>query len=62
MPPATPTVDESTPYLFDRHALERLAIYRAAVVARFYTDQIDAVDIGAGIDAERLLESVGEGC
>jgi hypothetical protein len=43
--------------------LEVLRVYELwAIAARFYTDQIDAVGIGAGIDAERLLESVGEGC
>jgi hypothetical protein len=32
---------EASPYLFNARELARLAVYRAAVVARFYTDQID---------------------
>ena len=32
---------ESSPYLFTARELARLAVYRAAVVARFYTDQLE---------------------
>ena len=32
---------ESAPYLFNARELARLAIYRAAIHARFYTDQCD---------------------
>jgi len=32
---------DATPYLFNAHELARLAVYRAAVVAHFYTDELD---------------------
>ncbi len=32
---------EAAPYLFNARELARLAVYRAAVVARFYTDQLE---------------------
>jgi hypothetical protein len=39
---------ESSPYLFNARELARLAVYRAAIVARFYTDQLDQPTLGAG--------------
>ena len=62
MRPTLPAAKTSKPYVFDKDELERLAVYRAAIVARFFTDQIDPAGFGVGIDPERLLESVGEGC
>jgi hypothetical protein len=43
MPP-TPSSTTSAAYPFSPRELQRLAVYRAAVVARFYTDQCDAID------------------
>jgi hypothetical protein len=33
-------------------------VYRAAVVARFYTDQCETRSIRHGVDVSRLLDSV----
>jgi len=46
MQPHTSAQSESTataPYMFTARELARLAIYRAAIVARFYTDELEAV-------------------
>jgi hypothetical protein len=43
MPP-TRSSAESGSYTFTPRELQRLAVYRAAVVARFYTDQCDSID------------------
>ena len=32
---------EPSPYLFNAQELARLAVYRAAIVAEFYTDELD---------------------
>ena len=42
VPQTTPTPDEAT-YIFSPRELQRLAAYRAAVVARFYNDD-DALE------------------
>ncbi|HEV7662276.1 MAG TPA: hypothetical protein VGQ62_01980 [Chloroflexota bacterium] len=53
---AQPTLrNQSSTYFFNGRELARLAIYRAAVVARFYTDQCDPTPIRSDIDAVRLL-------
>jgi hypothetical protein len=43
MQPHTATQSETAPYMFTARELARLAIYRAAIVARFYTDELEAV-------------------
>ena len=43
MPPTRSTA-EATTYTFSPRELQRLAVYRAAVVARFYNDQCDSID------------------
>ncbi len=43
MPPTRSSIEPGT-YTFTPRELQRLAVYRAAVAARFYTDQCDAVD------------------
>lgn len=43
MPP-TRSATEATTYAFSPRELQRLAVYRAAVVARFYNDQCDSID------------------
>ena len=50
-------LDPST-YFFNARELARLAVYRAAIIARFYTDQCEPLGIQFGTDAVRLLESV----
>ena len=45
-------------YFFNARELARLAVYRAAVVARFYTDQCEPEHPGPGSDTIRLLDSV----
>ena len=41
-PQVTQSSDTDTsPYLFNAQQLARLAVYRAAVVAHFYTDEVD---------------------
>ena len=32
---------DASPYLFNAQQLARLAVYRAAVIAHFYTDEVD---------------------
>ncbi len=39
-PEAANNIDPS-PYLFNSQELARLAAYRAAIVAQFYTDELD---------------------
>ncbi len=43
MPPTRTPLEPGT-YTFTPRELQRLAVYRAAVVAHFYTDQCDAID------------------
>jgi hypothetical protein len=49
---------ETTCYFFNARELARLSVYRAAVVARFYTDQCETRSIRYGVDVSRLLDSV----
>jgi hypothetical protein len=45
-PQAAPnTPPEPTTYIFSPRELQRLAVYRAAVVARFYNDECEGTDI-----------------
>ena len=53
----TPAI-ESTSYFFNARELARLSVYRAAVIARFYTDQCETRSIRHGVDVSRLLDSV----
>ena len=39
-PQVTTTEPEVPPYIFTARELRRLAVYRAAIVAGFYTDQL----------------------
>jgi hypothetical protein len=43
IPPTGSSIEPGT-YTFTPREIQRLAVYRAAVVARFYTDQCDAID------------------
>ena len=54
--PASTT--ETTCYFFNARELARLSVYRAAVNARFYTDQCEPRSIRYGVDVSRLLDSV----
>jgi len=49
---------ENSTYFFNPRELARLAVYRAAIIARFYTDQCEPLSIKRSTDAVRLLESV----
>jgi len=49
---------ETTCYFFNARELARLSVYRAAVVARFYTDQCETRSSRNGGDVSRLLDSV----
>ena len=49
---------ESSPYLFTARELARLAVYRAAVVARLYTDQLDEPVTAAQVT--RLFEAAAK--
>ena len=49
---------ENSTYFFNPRELARLAVYRAAIMARFYTDQCEPLSIQRSTDAVRLLESV----
>ena len=40
-PQVTTTEAEVPPYIFTARELRRLAVYRAAIVAGFYTDQLE---------------------
>jgi hypothetical protein len=53
-----PSQIESVAYFFNARELERLAVYRAAIIARFYTDQCEPVSLSRSNDAVRLLESI----
>ncbi|MBV9897868.1 MAG: hypothetical protein JO020_27235 [Chloroflexi bacterium] len=44
MAPQTSPSPEPPTYLFSPRELQRLAAYRAAVVARFYTDECDTAE------------------
>jgi hypothetical protein len=50
-------IDSST-YFFNPRELARLAVYRAAIMARFYTDQCEPLSLPRSSDTVRLLESV----
>ncbi len=58
MNPQSPNNIESSTYFFNPRELARLAVYRAAIIARFYTDQCEPLSLPRGNDAVRLLESV----
>lgn len=47
----------SSSYFFNRRELARLSVYRAAIVARFYTDQCEPVSSRSGREVVRLFES-----
>jgi hypothetical protein len=49
---------ESSGYFFNPRELARLAVYRAAIIARFYTDQCEPLSKQLSADASRLLESI----
>jgi len=51
-------IDDSSTYFFNARELARLAVYRAAVVARFYTDQCEPSNVRHSFDAIRLLDRV----
>jgi len=53
-----PSQIESSTYFFNPRELARLAVYRAAIIARFYTDQCEPLSLARGSDAVRLLESI----
>jgi hypothetical protein len=44
MAPQTSPSPETQAYIFSPRELQRLAAYRAAVVARFYTDECDTAE------------------
>jgi len=54
----SPSQLEPSTYFFNPRELARLAVYRAAIIARFYTDQCEPLSVRHGSDAVRLLESV----
>ena len=54
----SPSQLEPNTYFFNPRELARLAVYRAAIIARFYTDQCEPLGMQFGADAVRLLESV----
>ena len=55
-PQTTPTPSpEPTTYIFSPRELQRLAVYRAAVVARFYNDECDGVDIAPRTSVTSLM-------
>jgi hypothetical protein len=58
MNPQPATSVEPGPYFFNPRELARLAVYRAAIMARFYTDQCEPLPLQRSGDAVRLLESV----
>ena len=58
MNPQPATNVEPGPYFFNPRELARLAVYRAAIMARFYTDQCEPLSLQRSGDAVRLLESV----
>jgi hypothetical protein len=53
-----PSQIESSTYFFNPRELARLAVYRAAIIARFYTDQCEPLSPARSTDAVRLLESI----
>jgi hypothetical protein len=53
----TPAI-ESTTYFFTSRELARLSVYREAVLAHFYTDQCEPLDISNAAGAAELLDSV----
>jgi hypothetical protein len=53
-----PSEIESSSYYFNTRELARLAVYREAIIARFYTDQCEPFSLPHSHDAVRLLESI----
>jgi hypothetical protein len=52
--PQSPNEAEPPTYIFSPRELQRLAVYRAAVVARFYNEQCEPVAIGRdGVEIAR---------
>jgi hypothetical protein len=49
---------ESNTYFFGARELARLAVYRAAVVARFYTDECAPVSTRYRAETTRLINSL----
>ena len=43
MAPQTTSTPDTTTYVFSPRELQRLAAYRAAVIARFYNDECDTL-------------------
>ena len=58
MIPQTSTQIDTSTYFFNARELARLAVYRAAVIARFYNDQCEPSNVRHSLDAIRLLNSV----
>jgi hypothetical protein len=56
-PQAVTPIEASSPYLFNARELARLAVYRAAVVARFYTDEVDQPEIRRQAPTLRHIEA-----
>jgi hypothetical protein len=56
-PQAASQLEPST-YFFTTRELARLSVYRAAIMARFYTDQCEPLSLRSSTHAVRLLESV----
>ena len=54
----SPSQLEPSTYFFNPRELARLAVYRAAIIARFYTDQCEPLSNHLSTDPGRLLESV----
>jgi len=52
-PQANPPAESET-YAFSPRELQRLAAYRAAVIARFYTDECEAPEAGPRGSTKRL--------
>jgi hypothetical protein len=57
MAPHNITPIDAQTYHFNAAELARLAVYRAAVAARFYTDQCEPSPRRAGVDIVRLLDA-----
>ena len=55
---STSELEPSSTYFFNPRELARLAVYRAAIMARFYTDQCEPLSLSRSTDALRLLESI----
>jgi hypothetical protein len=51
-------LEPNSSYFFNPRELARLAVYRAAIIARFYTDQCEPLSLSRSTDTLRLLESI----